>query len=55
MDEFRRKHLADLQLLSASSGTSLGYGFENKKDSTAASTGGSTGGEGAPMLSPAAA
>lgn len=29
VDDFRRKHLAELQLLSASSGTSLGYGFHS--------------------------
>lgn len=30
VDDFRRKHLSELQLLSASSGTSLGYGFDQQ-------------------------
>ncbi|KAG2422408.1 hypothetical protein HXX76_016053 [Chlamydomonas incerta] len=33
VDEFRRKHLSDLQVLSAASGTSLGYGFDKQKES----------------------
>ncbi|PNW84079.1 hypothetical protein CHLRE_04g220200v5 [Chlamydomonas reinhardtii] len=42
VDEFRRKHLSDLQsnVLSAASGTSLGYGFEKQKEAGAGSSSG---------------
>ncbi|KAG2488128.1 hypothetical protein HYH03_013274 [Edaphochlamys debaryana] len=60
VDDFRRKHLSELQVLSASSGTSLGYGFggDNKKSGSggpASGAGAGAGGEGSASLSPAAA
>ncbi|KAG2452077.1 hypothetical protein HYH02_003113 [Chlamydomonas schloesseri] len=68
VDEFRRKHLSDLQVLSSASGTSLGYGFDKQKEGAAggaagggsgSSSGKKSGGEGgeggAPGLTPAAA
>ncbi|GFR41614.1 hypothetical protein Agub_g2339 [Astrephomene gubernaculifera] len=61
VDDFRRKHLSDLQLLSAHSGTSLGYGFEaQKKEAPApAAASSSSSGEAAAgpamLLTPAAA
>ncbi|GIL80514.1 hypothetical protein Vretifemale_9703, partial [Volvox reticuliferus] len=59
VDEFRRKHLADLQLLSASSGTSLGYGFEKQKMEVGQAGAGAgsavSSGEGTPILAPAPA
>ncbi|PNH03790.1 K(+) efflux antiporter 2, chloroplastic [Tetrabaena socialis] len=44
VDDFRRKHLSELQVLSASSGTSLGYGFDKSKAKEAGGQAGAGGG-----------
>jgi len=60
VDDFRRKHLAELQALSANSGTSLGYGFSpaasaSSSGAGSSSTGSTEGGAGGMVVAGAAA
>lgn len=55
IDDFRRKHLQELQLLSAQAGTSLGYGYKKSENKDAKSEASSSSSSGSSGSSPAIA